>query len=192
MDVIRGLSARLWLGGLAAAGVVVAHQLAYVVAAPDPHARAELLRAAGHDHWSGVMAVAMGLLSISLLSFARRSLTEGAQRPWAGALVRLAPLQAGGFVVLEVAERLLVGAGVAGLWAEPAIVIGVALQILCAVATAAALGRAGRTLARWGSRRMPSGGDSPAPLRPVLRVAVARAGVLAGSGALRGPPGASH
>jgi hypothetical protein len=184
---------RLWLGGLASAGVVAAHQLAYVVAAPDAHERAELLRAGGHGHWSSVVAVAMGLLALGLMAFLRRGLQEAPSSSAAVALrsgvaVRLALLQGTGFVALEALERFGTGAGPARLWEEPAVLIGVALQVLIALATAAVVALLGRAVARWVARRAVPARIALRPARPVLGFVAVPAAALSGSGALRGPP----
>jgi hypothetical protein len=46
------LRTRLWIGGLAAGGVVAGHAGAYMLAAPDPMRRHGLLAETGHGAWA--------------------------------------------------------------------------------------------------------------------------------------------
>jgi hypothetical protein len=185
---------RLWLGGLAAGGVAVAHVLAFLLAAPDPVRRAAMLEAAGHGAWPLVVSLATGALVAGLAGFAVGRSQDPRVRPRAlfgGTLLRLAVLQMVGFVLLEALERVARHdlAEVPGLLAEPVVLIGLVLAAVAAAVGAAllvlfaglidrliallrALPRAPRVLA-------PSGlvDDLPRPLRTVL-----------GSVSLRGPP----
>ena len=68
--------------GVAMAGVVVGHSLAYFTALPNAGARAELLARTGHSYWTGAVLLA---LAVSAVAFARHirdhvrsPLTEGA------------------------------------------------------------------------------------------------------------------
>lgn len=132
------LRTRLWLGGLAAGGVAVAHILAFLVVAPDPVRRAELLADGGHGAWPLVLSLAMGGLVAGLASFAIGRSRGAAGRPgslFGGILVRLTLLQVVGFVILETLERLALHdpSEVLGLLGEPVVLFGVVL----AAATAA-------------------------------------------------------
>ena len=129
---------RLWLGGLAAGGVAVAHVLAFLLVAPDPARRAAMLEATGHGAWPLVVSLAVGGVVAGLAGFAVRRGREARTplRPlFGGILVRLAVLQVVGFVVLETLERLARhdAVEVLGLLSEPVVLIGVVL----AAATAA-------------------------------------------------------
>jgi hypothetical protein len=134
---------RLWLGGLAAGGVAAAHILAFIVAAPDPVRRGRLLEATGHAAWPLVVSVAMAALVVALARFAVGRIHRS-DRPPAGALWRLTvgrlmALQTLGFVGLEAVERLASGHGLGGFLGEPVVLIGVALQVLAALAATALL-----------------------------------------------------
>jgi hypothetical protein len=137
------LSVRLGLGGLAAGGAAAAHFLAFMLAAPDAASRARLLRETGHGAWPAVVSVAVGALVIALLRLAAARLRDTDPLP-KGALFRasarwLLPLQIVGFVSLEAVERLATGKGLTGLaelWSEPVIALGVVLQGLVALAGA--------------------------------------------------------
>jgi hypothetical protein len=137
------LRTRLWLGGLAAGGVALAHVLAFVLAAPDPIRREQLLEATGHGAWPLLVTIATGALVAALAGFAAGRLRDN--RPTSPAVLyratvgRLMLLQMAGFLVLEAFERLGTGrglAGVAGLPGEPVILIGLAAQVLVALAGA--------------------------------------------------------
>src|SRR5919109_779376 len=131
---------RLWLGGLAAGGVVAAHALAFLVVAPDPVRREQLLDATGHKGWPLVVSVLMGVLVVGLVGFAADSLRRGRiARVPLGTVGRLIFLQGVGFVLLEGLERLATGRGLGALVelpSEPVIAIGLALQVLLAFAGA--------------------------------------------------------
>jgi len=185
----------LLLGGLAATGVVAAHLIAYLVAVPDPHHRELVLEATGHGNWSIVSAVALGALVVGLLRFAVRDLGgEGhdaaARTPpfWAISL-RLASLQVGGFVVLEMLERIGARESIVGLVSQPAILIGVILQIAIACLGASLLILFARVVgAVLGRQREPSRGDATTRPLPVSRDGAPRLAVGTGGGTLRGPP----
>lgn len=147
---------RLWLGGLAAGGVVAAHALAFILVAPNPVRRQQLLDSTGHGSWPLVVSVAMGALVIGLAGFAASSLRRG--RPGGfptGAAGRLILLQGVGYLLLEGLERLAMGKGLAGLVElpfEPVIAIGLVVQFLLALAGAILLALVYRmivTLAGW-------------------------------------------
>jgi hypothetical protein len=143
---------------LAGAGWLTAHSVAYRLAVPDSHDRAELLSATGHGYLElEPIFIACGLLLMSAGLFA--SVSEGIRdRPqgrlsvW---LFALTPVL--GFVVLEHLERIVVHRGVPyALALEPTFLIGVALQLPFAVTALSfshglhALARAlGRLLRHW-------------------------------------------
>jgi hypothetical protein len=55
----RRVADRLPLTGVAVAGAVIGHTLAYVVAVPHPGARLVLLVTTGHTYWSTAITVAV-------------------------------------------------------------------------------------------------------------------------------------
>lgn len=128
---------RLWLGGLAAGGVAVAHVLAFLLVAPDPARRAAVLESTGHGAWPLVVSVATGALVAGLAGFAVGRSRDAAAPPrslFGGILVRLAVLQVVGFVLLEAVERLAQNdlSRIPGLLAEPVVLIGVAMAAVTA------------------------------------------------------------
>jgi hypothetical protein len=182
-----------WLAGLAFSALVFAHRLAYFLAIPDDHHRAEVLEATGHRYLplvailsaAGLVAGLTGLVTHRLV----RARTPEAPEITLGSLAgRLAVLQCVGFLGLETAERLVSGAGPAHLLVEPAVALGLVVQIIVAVAGAllvtvfrSALDR----LIRWSGRRThPRTASLERPRRPLPP----RFRVATGGATVRGPP----
>ena len=185
-------STRLLLGGMAAAGVVGAHLLAYMLAVPDAHERVHVLEATGHQNWSYIAAAAVGLLVAGLLGSIIGSLSSrrGPDRPrFFAVATRLATMQIVGFLAVESLERASVDGHLSGLISEPAIILGTLLQVVVAVAGALLLKLLVRVittvLALRGER---SGGHAAPPSFGITRSAARRLAVGTGGGTLRGPP----
>jgi hypothetical protein len=147
---------RLWLGGLAAGGVAAAHALAFLLVAPDPARRQQLLDSTGHGGWPLVVSVAMGALVVGLAGFAAGSLRRG-RRAWipSGTAGRLILLQGIGFFLLEGLERLATGKGLGALIElpfEPVMAVGLVLQVLLALAGAMLLALLGRIIVTLAGR----------------------------------------
>ena len=119
------------------------HWLAYLLAAPDGHARAHLLEMTGHGYWPIAIALGIAGFAAGLFGVVARTLggdpalTSSKARLFASAFPRTLALQVGGFAALEILERVLVGHSI-GLTTllEPTFVIGLALQLLAALVTA--------------------------------------------------------
>ena len=174
---------------MAASGVVLAHQLAYLVARPDPHERAESLARSGHGDWSLLVGLALGLLVAALAAHAWRGAAAGARPRTPPTALRLAALQVPAFDALEAAERLLTGADPAVLLDDPAVALGVLAQVLVAAAGARLVRAAGRVGAAWARRARPRPRRTidtrPRPAEALLAPACEAA---ADAGGLRGPP----
>ena len=115
--------------------LLVGHSLGYRWAVADPHARAHLLEESGHGYFSyAPLVIAVGLTLIAAALAARiraaaRGDRMGGSPPWLFGL--LPPIA---FVVQELAERLLHSGHVhPGTLAEPAVLIGLVLQLPLAV-----------------------------------------------------------
>jgi hypothetical protein len=136
------LRKRLWIGGLAAGGVAVAHALAFLIVAPDPVRRREMLAETGHGAWPLLVSIAMGAVAVSLTRFALGRSQDGPATPYRSLFrqtaARLVPLQLGAFLVLEMIERTATGHALTGL-AEPVIWIGLVAQVVVALMGAALL-----------------------------------------------------
>src|SRR5213083_2286297 len=63
----RRVAQRLPLTGVAVAGAVVGHMVAYVLAVPSPKVRVALLGTTGHAYWTAAIAAAtvLGLASLA-------------------------------------------------------------------------------------------------------------------------------
>ena len=184
-------STRLLLGGMAAAGVVAAHLLAYLFAVPDPHHRAAVLESTGHHNWTYVSALAFGLLVAGLLKYIVGSFKRGAgsQASYGSVAWKLVVLQLSGFVGIELLERASAAHSTLGLFSEPAIQLGLLLQVVVALAGAAVvllLARAIRSvLTRW---VRPVATSSTTRSFPRVYGIFRRSTVGTGAGTLRGPP----
>ena len=184
------LRTRLWLGGLASGGVVAAHWLAYRLTTPAGHHGSDILHATGHRYWTWFVAVALGALVAGLAGFAHQRMQAGASMG-AGALYRyslgrLITLQTVGFLLLEIVERLASG-GSLDLAHQPAVVLGVGLQVVIAFIGAlllVAFGRAIDAFARLGDR--PAIRESLVPFGS--QIASIRPRMAIGGWTLRGPP----
>lgn len=132
----------LWLAGLALAGVVAGHAIAYTIALPDPEARSALLATTGHGYWRAAVAAGLSAGLCSAAAFlahrardaARSSVSASGLPPWLAP--RLAAVQIGLFVAIELAERLGAGSPLHGLVSHGLLWRGVLGQVLvAAVAT---------------------------------------------------------
>jgi len=192
----RRLADRLPLPGVAVAGAVVGHMLAYALAVPESGARLALLVTTGHAYWTAAIAagLVLGLVSLAttLLRHFRAGLLPGRPRPGQalGRLVaQLAGFQLAIYLVQEVLERVAVGAPLASLLDGRLLGVGVVVQVAIAVALAvllctagAAAEAAGRALRRLHRRPERSG-------RPVPGTVVAwPSRLLAGGHGSRAPP----
>jgi hypothetical protein len=147
----RRLASRLPLTGVAVAGAVVGHMLAYLLAVPEPSARVALLGATGHAYWTAAIAAAVVLGLASLASTVWRRFRAGLDRtpPKPGQSVgrlaaQLAGFQLAIYVVQEVLERLEAGVAVQALLDGHLLTVGVVVQVGIAVALAVLLTLAGR------------------------------------------------
>ncbi|MGH2787052.1 MAG: hypothetical protein ACRDJV_03950 [Actinomycetota bacterium] len=186
--------APLWLGGLAAFGIVAAHCLAYVIAEPHAHERALLMDATGHRYWGVVAAIAMGASLAGAAAFLVRMLrpSTGAGRHvnlLAFAMPRLMGLQLAGFALLEVSERTLMGDRFGDVLHEPAFVAGLVLQVVVAIVSSLILCLLTRTLRALLARGRAPDVQSRRPLpRPTTSWLQPCMSLGTGAGTWRGPP----
>lgn len=136
--------------GLAAAGGLAAHGVAYRVAEPHHEEREALLEATGHGYLDPKLAVSL-CTALVLVGFAGRMLA-GARRGGSPSLWLFALAPPVGFALQEHAERMLHHDGIV-LYAvrEPTFLVGFALQIpfaLVALLAARALLAAADALTR--------------------------------------------
>jgi hypothetical protein len=147
----RRPASQLPLTGVAVAGAVLGHMLAYLLAVPEPSARVALLGATGHAYWTAAIAAAsvLGLTSVTGTLWPRFQDGLGRTRPEAGPSVRrqaarLAGVQLAIYLVQEVLERLEAGVPAAALLNGRLLTVGVVVQVAIAVGLAVLLAVAGR------------------------------------------------
>jgi len=134
--------------GLAMAGLVLGHVLAYLIAVPDPHQRAFVLQRTGHEYLpamaEGALVLALaGIVAVVIRAFAPGP--RGGSEPFSRLAGRLALVQVLAFGGLEVVERIVAGAPLRHLASDHILVIGMAVQVVVAVAGAAFLRWLART-----------------------------------------------
>lgn len=122
---------RIYLALLAFAGTLAAHSIAYWLVAPDAHHHATLLLDTGHGYWGLVTPFAMGLAAAGIAG-ALVSGTGSTVRFMAIAR-RAVTLQAGAFLAMETIERASVG-GPLLVVQEPVVLVGLAVQVVIAIA----------------------------------------------------------
>lgn len=139
--------------GTAAAGLVLGHALAYLIAIPDPHQRVFALQRTGHAYLPALdqavlMLVVAGMAAVVVRAFAHTG--DRPDRPERfGRLVRvLVVAQTCAFATQEVLERLVSGAPVGGLAHDHILVVGIAVQIVVAIVAAGILWLFARTATR--------------------------------------------
>jgi hypothetical protein len=136
--------------GTAAAGLVLGHALAYLIAIPDPHQRVFALQRTGHAYLPALdqavlMLVVAGMAAVVVRAFSRTD--ERTER--FGRLARvLVVAQTCAFAAQEVLERLVSGAPLGGLAHDHILVTGIAVQIVVAIVAAGILWLFARTATR--------------------------------------------
>jgi hypothetical protein len=131
-----GVRSRIYLALVAFAGTLAAHSIAYRIAAPEPHHHASLLLETGHGYWSFVTPLAVGLAVAGIAG----ALLGGdrSQQRFGGIAARAVILQVVAFLVMETVERASIG-GPLSVLQEPVVLIGLAVQVLVALALAGLL-----------------------------------------------------
>jgi hypothetical protein len=137
--------------GAAAAGLVLGHALAYLIAIPDPHERAFALQRAGHAYLPALDQVALmlaiaGVVAIVVRAFARRR--DGATERFGRLATLLVVVQTSAFAGQEVLERLVSGTPLGDLAHDHILAIGVLVQVLVAFVAAGVLWLLARTSSR--------------------------------------------
>ena len=178
---------------LAVAGMVAGHVLAYRLASADPAVRGDLLAESGHRYWSWVVVAALvsavsGLVDFAVCRWRSARVGSPPSRLWFSPLARrLVGLQVAGFLVLEGAERTFTGHSPASLL-DPAIAVGVVVQVLVALGMSLALLMVSRTVERLRSSRPVTGGVTLRLRRPHPLFVKPPAAPGAGGATMRGPP----
>jgi hypothetical protein len=192
----RRLAARLPLTGVAVAGAVVGHMVAYVVAVPEPSARVALLGATGHAYWTAAIAAAVVLGLTSLATTVWRHFQAGLlcgqpkPEPLVGRLAgHLAALQIAIYLVQEALERIEAGIPLHALLDRRLFLAGVGVQVAIAVMLAVVVAAASRVAAAAGrALRRPRHRLQPVGLPAVELVVVWPSRLLAAGLGSRAPP----
>jgi hypothetical protein len=137
--------------GTAAAGLVLGHALAYLIAIPDPHQRVFALQRTGHAYLPALdqavlMLVVAGMAAVVVRAFAHTG-AGGTERFGRLATVLVAA-QTCAFAAQEVLERLVAHAPLGGLAHDHILVTGIAVQVVVAIVAAAILWLFARTAGR--------------------------------------------
>jgi len=153
----------------AAAGVVVAHAAGYMVAVPSAAERGPHLDATGHGYWPLAVAAAVVGTAVAVLVAAAGG-AGGRVSRWRS----LAGWQVTAFVVVELGERAVAGAGPVELVASPEFCLGLVLQVPVALLAARLLRTAERAGARMAAalcrrRPWPAAGGAGHGLAPLAR-----------------------
>ena len=130
------------------AGLALGHVLAYLIAVPDPHHRAFVLQQTGHEYLPAMAEAALvlglaGIAAVVIRAFAPGP--RGGSEPLWRLSGRLALVQVLAFGGLEVVERIVAGAPLRHLASDHILLIGMAVQVVIAVAAAAFLRWLART-----------------------------------------------
>ena len=136
--------------GTAAAGLVLGHALAYLIAIPDPHQRVFALQRTGHAYLPALDQAVLMLVVAGMAAVVVRALAHSGDRTERfGRLARvLVVAQTCAFAAQEVLERLVSGAPVGGLAHDHILVTGIAVQIVVAIVAAGILWLFARTATR--------------------------------------------
>jgi hypothetical protein len=192
----RRVAHRLPLTGVAVAGAVVGHMVAYVLAVPSPTVRVALLGATGHAYWTAAIAAAvvLGLASVAttLGRRFRAGLLAGGSQPverLGRVAAQLAGFQIAIYLLQETLERLEAGIPAHALLDGRLLVTGVIVQTAIAVALAVLLTAAGRVAEAAGrALRRPPRRVEPTG-RPVVDLVLAwPSRLLAAGRGSRAPP----
>ena len=170
-----------------------AHWVAYLLAAPDPHERSQLLLSTGHGYLPLAVMLAVAGGAFGLISFVGRRMGPERNGSRASiftyALPRFLVLQVGGFAAMEVAERVVSGHsfGVSDLLATT-FLVGIAIQVLASFLTALFLVLIAFVVERFTATTTVPTCISPAPRPLYSLVSTPRLVPATGAHTLRGPP----
>lgn len=163
------------VAGLAFAGVMGGHAVAYWLTVPDAHHRSTLYAETGHGYLPSAswIAIVLGLSALAAgIAHGFVARTPSRRARFGCAALSMVGLQTGAFVLVEIFERLAGGSGL-GTLSLTLLVVGVLVQAIAACLAALLLvGLRKLGSAFRGSRRAsvaarrsatPSRVDSPAP-----------------------------
>jgi hypothetical protein len=192
----RRVADRLPLTGVAVAGAVLGHMVAYVLAVPSPTVRVALLGATGHAYWTAAIAAASVLGLASLAATLQRRFRAGllASRPQPSdrlgrVAAQLAGFQVAIYLVQETLERLEAGIPAHALLDGRLLVTGVVVQTAIALVLAVLLTVVGRVAEAAGRALRPRPRRAEPTGLPVVDLVVAWPSRLLATGlGSRAPP----
>lgn len=146
----RNAFGRARVVALAAAGAVCGHAITYALLYPNVPLRRSVLQQTGHAYWHGAVAAAVVGALWFLVVHVRHHASAGASGTTApnryrAAASQLASLQLLIFLSIEATERVEVGRGLSGLLDHRLVLVGGGVQLVVAVALAAAAWLLART-----------------------------------------------
>jgi hypothetical protein len=144
--------------GLATAGLVLGHVLAYLIAVPDPHHRAFVLQRTGHEYLPAMAEAALVLALAGMAAVVIRAFAPGpggCSERFSRLAGRLGLVQVLAFGGLEVVERIVAGAPLRHLASDHILLIGMAVQVVVALAGAAFLRWLARTSSKLAETALP-------------------------------------
>ena len=178
--------------GTAAAGLVLGHALAYLIAIPDPHQRAFALQRTGHAYLPALDQAVLMLLVAGMAAVVVRAFAHSGDRTerFGRLATVLVVTQTCAFAAQEVLERLVSHAPLGGLAHDHILVTGIAVQVVVAIVAAAILWLLARTATRLAA--VVSARASLPRVRVVFALPVTarrpHAPLFATAGSVRAPP----
>jgi hypothetical protein len=131
---------RAWLIGIACAGIALSHEFGYQVENPAMPQRVHTLQETGHAYLPVFVTLALFALVLGIIGFiahrvVSRAVQQAPREIFLHTAFRLFALQAAGFLLLEVGERLLSGGGISLVDSPvlPALLVHVVLAFLGAL-----------------------------------------------------------
>ena len=136
----RARRVRAWLIGIACAGIALSHEFGYQVENPGLAQKVHVLQETGHSYLPVFVTIALIAFVLGIVGFLAhrivgRVTNEPPREVFLHTAGRLLGLQAGGFLLLEVGERLLSGGGInlTDSPVAPALLVHVVLSIVGAL-----------------------------------------------------------
>lgn len=183
-----------WVLGVALAGVVAGHPLAYTIVAPHHGERAGLLALTGHSYWGAAVlaGIVFGLASLGVVvarHFRAGLYGASATLPgYLGLALRLSCLQLGIFTVVEALERMSAGQPVSSLMDADLLPVGLAIQLLIALVSSGLLRWLARAAEVLGSALKDAFVPDPDSVLVTTSVPILGSGRICDACRGRGPP----
>jgi hypothetical protein len=127
----RRAAHRIQLIGLAAAGTLIGHWLAYLIAVQNASVRDAILMDTGHSYLTLAVKLAFIATTVAFLSLLSpsRLLSTAFVPTWWTLAVSLGLIQSGAFTAMEITERLVAGVPIAEMMAHGIFLLGIVVQL---------------------------------------------------------------